>query len=207
MSSRCSTPARPLGIPSSSPARPATAPRRSLPPPASSRFSARRAIFAGLKRDLGVSLDSQSLRRRRVRQRLQSPRLNLELTNLVFLYLPAKRRRKLGDEANVFGNLVVGDLAFAEFLDLLFCSFGAGLQTHPCGHNLAQSCVGNADYLRLADLGVRVEKLLHLARIDIFSAANNHVLGASSQVDATVRVHHAQVAGMQPAIFLDHFGS
>ena len=49
-----------------------------------------------------------------------------------------------------------------------------------------------------------VEKLLHFAGIDVFAAANDHVARAAGDVEASVFAHHAQVAGVQPAVGLDH---
>ena len=80
----------------------------------------------------------------------------------------------------------------------------SGPQPDPRHYDLAEPRVGNADHLHLADLGMRVEKLLHFARIDVFAAADDHVARAAGDVDASVFAHHAQVAGVQPAVGLDH---
>jgi len=75
----------------------------------------------------------------------------------------------------VFGNFVVGDLSLAEFLDLLFSGFDTRLEADPGGDDLAEAGIGDADDLRLADLGMGVEELLDLAGIDVFSSANNYI--------------------------------
>ena len=71
--------------------------------------------------------------------------------------------------------------------------------------DLAEAGVGNADYLRLADLGMGVEELLDLAGIDVFAAADDHVAGTAGDVEAAVFAHDAEVAGVQPAVGLDDF--
>ena len=80
----------------------------------------------------------------------------------------------------------------------------SGAEANPGDDDFAEAFVGNADDLHLADLGVRVEKLLDLAGIDVFAAANDHVARAAGDVEASVFAHHAQVAGVQPAVGLDH---
>ena len=87
----------------------------------------------------------------------------------------------------------------------------AGTQPHPRHHDFAEARIGNADHLHLADLGMGVEKLLDFAGIDVFAAANDYVARTAGEVDASVFAHDAQVAGVQPAVGLDHlrgaFGS
>jgi hypothetical protein len=103
----------------------------------------------------------------------------------------------------VLGNLVVGDLALAELANLRLGGVDSGPQAHPGHHDLAQPRIGNADDLHLVHLGVGVEELLHLAGIDVFAAADDHVARAAGEVDAAVFVHDAQVAGVQPAVGAD----
>src|SRR5438874_13837351 len=44
-----------------------------------------------------------------------------------------------------------------------------------------------------------VEKLFHLARIDVLAAPDDHVLDPPDDVDVAVLIHGGQVAGMHPA--------
>src|SRR5205807_2486460 len=50
------------------------------------------------------------------------------------------------------------------------------------------------------DVGVGIEELLDLARVDVFAATNNHVLDSSRDTVVSVRGVHRQVAGAQPAV-------
>jgi hypothetical protein len=55
-------------------------------------------------------------------------RLNLEFANLVLLDFAAEGGGEVGDEADVLGNFVVGDLALAELFDLFFVASTPGLR-------------------------------------------------------------------------------
>src|SRR5688500_20257912 len=56
------------------------------------------------------------------------------------------------------------------------------------------------DDRRLGDGGMRVEDLLHLARVDVEAAADDEVLLALDDVEEVVGVEAADVAGVQPAV-------
>src|SRR5580692_9576222 len=56
-----------------------------------------------------------------------------------------------------------------------------------------------ADHRRLDDIGMAQQNLLDLARIDVAAAADDHVLRPVAQRDEPVRVHAAEIAGMEPA--------
>src|SRR5260370_21681507 len=51
-----------------------------------------------------------------------------------------------------------------------------------------------------------IEKLLDLARVKVLAAADHHVLDAADDVAITLRVDHGDVAGMHPAIGVEHVG-
>src|SRR2546430_2449799 len=53
---------------------------------------------------------------------------------------------------------------------------------------------------------MRVEKLFHLAWIDILAAANDHVPRSTSHSEISVGAHHCEIAGMKPAFRVDRFG-
>ena len=52
-----------------------------------------------------------------------------------------------------------------------------------------------------------VEKFLDLPWVDIFTAADNHILDAPHNVDIALVIHHGQVAGVHPARCVDGFGA
>src|SRR6185503_18830753 len=54
--------------------------------------------------------------------------------------------------------------------------------------------------LRLWDACTRI---LNLARIDVFPAANDHVLGSARQMNIAVSAHATDVTSMQPAFAID----
>src|SRR5580658_5798353 len=90
------------------------------------------------------SVRQGTLGRRRACHLLQAPRFDLELADLVFLYLAGERGREFGDEAHVLGDLVIGDLALAEVANLVLGSFDAGTQPDPGHYDLSQPGVGDA---------------------------------------------------------------
>src|SRR5690606_31752361 len=72
-------------------------------------------------------------------------------------------------------------------------------------HGLAPLLVGYADDGAFAHCRVRVHGVLHLARVDVLAAADDHVLDAVDDVDEAVLVHPGAVAGVHPAV-ADHGG-
>jgi hypothetical protein len=68
---------------------------------------------------------------------------------------------------------------------------------------LAVPLVRYADHLHIGDLGVGVEELLDLARVDVLPASDDHVLDAADDLDVAVLAHHRQVAGVHPAPRVD----
>src|SRR6267378_6351039 len=53
------------------------------------------------------------------------------------------------------------------------------------------------------DLGMTEQQFLEFARIDVLTAANDHVLQSSLDRAVTPAIHRAEVAGMQPALGVD----
>src|SRR2546421_8419665 len=137
----------------------------------------------------------RSLRGRRLQPELGDG----DLAHLELLDLAGHRHGELVDELDVAGDLEVGDLAPAELPELLRCGGGVLPEPDP-GHDLfAVLGVGNANDLYVAHVGVRVEELLDLARVDVLASANDHVLDPADDVDVAVLVHGGQVAGVHPA--------
>ena len=85
-------------------------------------------------------------------------------------------------------------------LDQLFGGGALALGQHDEGLGpLTPLLVGHADHRRLDDRRVRHDGLLHLDRRDVLATGDDDVLGAIAQLDIAVRMHHAQVAGVEPA--------
>ena len=67
-------------------------------------------------------------------------------------------------------------------------------------HPLAPALIGHADHAHHADRGQLGDGVFHLGRVDVFAAADDHVLDAVHHVDEAVGVHAAAVAGVHPAV-------
>ena len=67
-------------------------------------------------------------------------------------------------------------------------------------HRLAPGGVGHADHGHVGDIGMAVNGALHLGRVDVLAAADDHVLDPVVDVDIAVGVQVAGVAGEHPAV-------
>src|SRR6478735_1420484 len=139
-------------------------------------------------------------------QSAESELLRRGLSHLDLADLAGDRHRVLVDDLDVARDLVVGELAGAELAQGLGGERrGAVLHADPRAQLLAVLLVRDADDLGVEDVGVGVEELLDLARVDVLAAADDHVLDAAGDLDVAVIVHDADVAGVHPAV-LDGLG-
>src|SRR5579883_219269 len=115
------------------------------------------------------------------------------------LDLAGDGHREFADELDVPWDLVVGDLALTELLDLLRRGALALAQLDPGADLLAVLRIGHADHLHVLHLGMAVQELLDLAGIDVLAAADDHVLQPADDVDVAFGIHRREVAGMHPA--------
>ncbi len=118
----------------------------------------------------------------------------------VFLDLAAGRERELLHHGHIARDLVPGDLSPAPFAHGPRVRPGAGPGDDEGAHLLAVFAAGDADDLHIQDARHAEEKFLDLARIDIFAAADDHVLDAAGDTQVAVFIHDAEVAGAQPAL-------
>ena len=81
----------------------------------------------------------------------------------------------------------------------------AGIELDPRQHRFAQLGIRDPDHVHVRNLGVGVQKILHLARINILAAADDGIFGASLEAEITIRTQHRQVTGVQPAFAIDCF--
>ena len=89
---------------------------------------------------------------------------------------------------------------------VLYLLLGRGLavlQDDAGAYLLAERLVGHADDLNVLDLRVRVEELLKLLRIDVLSAADNHVLQAARYLVVAVGRAAGEVSRVEPAVLVD----
>src|SRR5260221_4293328 len=130
---------------------------------------------------------------------LQAQLLDGLLAHQVFLYLAGDGHGESVHEFPVDGDLEGRDLALAELRKLVAGRHLALFEPHPRHELLAILEVWHTHDLDVADLGVRVQELFDLARIDVFATANHHVLQPPDDVDVAVVVHRRQVACVHPA--------
>src|SRR4051794_6483494 len=99
------------------------------------------------------------------------------------------------DEHVILGPLVARDFAEAQFVELA--------RLHVAHHigddDFAPFGMRPADDRSFAHAPVLEQHLLDLTRIDVRATRDDHVLGAILEREVTVRVEHADIAGMQPA--------
>src|SRR5690242_20379546 len=122
------------------------------------------------------------------------------------LDLAGDGHREVRHELDVARDLVVGDLALAELADLLGRRALAVAQLDPGADLLAVLRIGHADHLHVLHLGMPVEELLDLARIDVLAAPDHHVLQAADDVDVALLIHGGEVSGVHPAAVVDRLG-
>src|SRR5450759_4014872 len=96
-------------------------------------------------------------------------------------------------------DLVGGDLPFAPGGQLIAGDLRA-LARHDPGHDLFAVLLGrHADDLDVGDVGMAVNDLLDLARVNVLAAANDHVLDPPDDVQVSLLIHRSEVAGVHPA--------
>ena len=84
---------------------------------------------------------------------MQAAGFDFKFANFVFLNFAAEGGWELAYEADVGGDFVVGDLAFAEVAYLFFSGFDAGTRADPGYDDLAQARVGDAATCTSSTLG------------------------------------------------------
>src|SRR5271165_2472752 len=119
------------------------------------------------------------------------------------LHLAGDGERKFLDELDVARNLEARDLVFAELANGILGQGRPAFQLDPRCHLLAIPAIGHANHLHCADPRAGIKKLLDLARRNIFTAADDDVLGASGDLEVAVLVHDGQITAMQPATAVD----
>src|SRR5215467_14845600 len=124
----------------------------------------------------------------------QTEFLSRNLPHAEFLDFAGHGKRKAVHEFDVFGNLVGRNFADAKFLDVIRAEPGVLSQLDP-GHNLlAVLYIRNANYLHLADAGTSKQKFLYFARVDVLSAADDYIFGATRDLEIAIGVHGGQIA-------------
>src|SRR5665647_3253295 len=73
------------------------------------------------------------------------------------------------------------------------------LEFDESARRLAPFVVGFCHHRGGGDCGMLVKRVLHLDRGDILAAGNDDVLRAIFQLDVAIRMHDAEIAGVEPA--------
>src|SRR5262249_42153206 len=115
------------------------------------------------------------LRRADARCLLQPQLLDCCLAHLELLDLSGHGHRELVDELPVPRDLVAADPATAVRGQVVAGKRRALAESHPCHDLFAVLFTGHSEHLDVGDVRVAVEELLHLARVDVFATADDHV--------------------------------
>src|SRR5712671_3091609 len=95
------------------------------------------------------------------------------------LNLAGHGRRKTVDEADIARNLVVGDPLLTEPADSFLVEIGAGSGDDPGTEFFAVFGVRYPEHLDVLNIGMAIQIFFDFARIDVFAAADDHVLDPS----------------------------
>ncbi len=76
-----------------------------------------------------------------------------------------------------------------------------GFEDNDSPANLTPPFIRHADDRRLGHLRQLVEHVLHLGRVNVLTARDEHILPPVDDVVVAILVAHGHVAGVQPAVF------
>src|SRR6516225_1472507 len=141
------------------------------------------------------------------RRLFQAEKPDGRLAHLELADLAGDGQGELVHHDHVARDLVTRELSGGELPHLLGGEWlSPWTDLDPGTQLLAVFDVGHADDLGVEDVGVGVEELLDLPRVDVLPAPDDHVLDPAGDVDVPVGVHHGQVAGVHPAGGVDRLG-
>src|ERR1035438_3586279 len=142
-----------------------------------------------------------SSRRLYLRRSLQPSFLNLNLAHLELLNLPSHRHRKHIHKTNELWDLEMRNPPSAMFPNLILRA--RLFHQDPGRYRFTQLRIRNANHLYVGHLRMRIQKLLHLARIHVFAATNDQILRTPRYAKISVRTHRRQVARVQPSVVVN----
>ena len=125
---------------------------------------------------------------------------------LEFLDFAAGGEGVFGDEEDVFGDFVGGEVFFDVVADVFFGEGLAAVEDDEGDGDFAVFFVGGADDLDVLDFGEGEEEVLDFLWGDVFAAADDDVLDAAGDAVVAGFVAGAEVAGVQPAVLVDDGG-
>src|ERR1700733_16247173 len=112
-------------------------------------------------------------------------------------WISRQRRRR---EHEFYPDLEGGETLGEEDAEVCFGNAGAVPQHHDRGRLFAQGGMRDADHAGVDDGGMFVECVLDFDAVDVFAAADQHVLGAIEDITEALGVEARDVAGTQPAV-------
>src|SRR5579864_2183531 len=116
------------------------------------------------------------------RDLLQLAHLDFHLPHAKLLDLATCGHGELVHKAEMLRYFEMRDFPMAEIANLVLLCTLARLQPNPGYDSFPKSFVGNAQYLCIGDLRMRVQQVFNFARINVFTTSDNHVFRASSNV-------------------------
>ena len=126
---------------------------------------------------------------------------------LVFLDLLRRGHRECLYEVYIFRDLEPGDAVFAERLDVMLRNLSTIGADDERGRLFAVLFRRATHDGYIFDARHRAEKILDFLGRDVLSTANDEVFESTGDVVVTLFVHAPDVAGMEPAVFIDAGGS
>src|ERR1700676_2900611 len=121
------------------------------------------------------------------------------LANQILLDFAADREREAVDEAHVAGYLVVRNLSAAEFTDLFLRDGHAAPQPDARAYRLAVLGVGNTHDGDVEHRRMAIKIFFDFPRINVLTAADDHILQAADDIAIALCVDHREIAGVHPA--------
>ena len=108
---------------------------------------------------------------------------------------------QLGTELPQLGNLVRCQLLTTESIQLFNGNRLTGFQLYESLNCLTALLIGNTNRHGVGNSRMQHEDLEDIARIDVITAGNNHILGAVNNEYITLFIHIYHVTGLQPTVF------
>src|SRR5688572_5737886 len=115
-------------------------------------------------------------------------------------YFAGAAYRQLRTKLDIARILVCGELLFTPVDKVDLAELGTLLQHDERFHFFAEPLIRHADNRTKRYGRVRDDHFLQLARVDVITAAEDHVLFPVDDRKITLVIHHTDVTGMKPAI-------
>ena len=97
------------------------------------------------------------------------------------------------------------DVFYHVLADLVLVKGKAFLHDHICPYRLSAERIGMAYDSAFADAFHFIDAVFHFAGINIFTVHDDQVFNAVYNVNISVSVHVYQIAGTEPAVFIEYF--